>query len=155
ATALLSVFGLTPVRIGGQEVFVRELSRQLAERGWKSILCFNGTPSDRVREYLALPNVAFEQVQDAEQLLLSTGWRLARIIRRHRPRILHLYYTGFLGYYPWLARICSVKRVFFTDQASRPAFHRPQRAAFWKRRVVPVINRPVERVICVSRYGHR
>jgi len=37
---LVSVFGVEPRRIGGTEMFARELSLQLGELGWKSVLCF-------------------------------------------------------------------------------------------------------------------
>ena len=37
---VLSVFGLRARRIGGIEVFCRELSKQLGEYGWKSVLAF-------------------------------------------------------------------------------------------------------------------
>jgi len=41
---LISVFGVKPLRIGGTETFARELSAQLGERGWQSVLCFLGEP---------------------------------------------------------------------------------------------------------------
>jgi glycosyltransferase involved in cell wall biosynthesis len=66
-----------------------------------------------------------------------------------------LHFTGFLGAYPWLARLLSVKQVFFTDHTSRPAGYVPQRAPFWKRRLARIINAPISKVICVSRYGQR
>ncbi len=83
----------------------------------------------------------------------ATG--LARILRRHRPEILHLHFTGFLGVYPWVGRALSVKKVFFTDQTSRPAGYTPQRAAGWKRVLVRLINLPITKVTCVSNYGYQ
>jgi len=53
-----SLLGLMPCRIGGTEVFARELSLQLAEVGWRSVLCFRGEPKGAVRDYLTLPNPA-------------------------------------------------------------------------------------------------
>ncbi len=152
---LLSVFGIIPFKIGGQEAFARELSSQLSHYGWRSVLCFESVPPDEVRRYLALPNVSLEVMESPERIRWHAVRTLAGIMRRERPEILHLYYTGFLGPYPWLAQWCSVKRVFFTDQGSRPTFHVPQRASFWKRRLARVINRPLSKVICVSGYGYR
>jgi glycosyltransferase involved in cell wall biosynthesis len=153
--AVLSVFGISPTKIGGQEAFARELSAQLGDVGWRSILCFEQIPRDPVLSYLSLPNVSLEVLERPEEAGLRAMRTLGAIIRRHRPDILHLYYTGFLGPYPWLARFCSVRRVFFTDQSSRPAFYVPRRAPVWKRALARVINKPMSTAICVSEYGRR
>ena len=112
---VVSVFGIEPSRIGGAEAYARELSVQLGERGWQSVLCFLKEPPDAVRSYLQLPNVRIEVIEDSWR----TKWRaivaVMRILRRYQPEILHLHFTGFIGPYPWLAKLCSVKQVFFTD----------------------------------------
>ena len=153
--ALISVFGVEPRRIGGTETFARELSLQLGERGWQSVLCFLCEPSGNVREFFDLPNISFEVLANST----SGGWnavgRLAPIVRQYRPEILHLHFTSFLSLYPWLARFQSVKRVFFTDHHSRPAGYVPAGAPLCKRGAARFINAPLTNVICVSNYGHR
>ena len=150
---VVSVFGVKPTRIGGTETFARELSRQLHERGWQSILCFLDQPTEEVRRFLDLPNVTCETLKNSTHLNLGAAAALARIIRKHRAEILHLHFTGFLGVYPWLARLLSVKKVFFTDHTSRPAHYIPERAFFGKRLAARLINFPITKVICVSKYG--
>lgn len=152
---VVSVFGVKPFRIGGTETFARELSLQLHERGWKSVLCFLKAPPDDVRRFLDLSNVSLEVLEDSTNLNWRATRTLAEILRRHKPEILHLHFTGFLGIYPWLARLKSVKKVFFTDHTSRPAGHEVRRAAFWKRAVARILNSPITKVICVSQYGQR
>lgn len=152
---VVSVFGVKPFRIGGTETFARELSLQLHERGWKSVLCFLKEPPNEVRQFLSLPNVTIEILENATNLSWSASTALARIVRRHKPQVLHLHFTGFLGVYPWLARLMSVRKVFFTDHTSRPAGHVPRRASIWKRSLARIINWPINRVICVSEYGQR
>ncbi|HEY6230110.1 MAG TPA: glycosyltransferase family 4 protein, partial [Pyrinomonadaceae bacterium] len=100
---VVSVFGVKPFRIGGTETFARELSRQLNERGWKSVLCFLKPPPDEVRKFLALPNVTIEVLENSTTANWRAAKTLAAILRRHKPEILHLHFTGFLGIYPWLA----------------------------------------------------
>jgi glycosyltransferase involved in cell wall biosynthesis len=153
--AVVSVFGVKPFRIGGTETFARELSLQLHEGGWKSVLCFLKEPPEDVRRFLDLPNVSLEVLENSTDLNWNASAALSQIIRRHNPQILHLHFTGFLGIYPWLARLLSVKRVFFTDHTSRPAGYVPRRAPFWKRTLARLINLPVSKVICVSKYGQR
>ena len=152
---LVSVFGIEPARIGGAEAYARELSVQLGERGWQSVLCFLKEPPEAVRSYLQLPNVRIEVIEDSWQ----TRWRAIigvwRILRRYQPEILHLHFTGFIGPYPWLAKLCSVKQVVFTDHSSQPEGHVIQRAPFWKRSLARLVNRPMTRVITVSEYGYR
>lgn len=152
---VVSVFGVKPFRIGGTETFARELSLQLQERGWDSVLCFLKEPTEDVREFLNLPNVSLEVLENSTDLNLSATKNLARIIRRFKPEILHLHFTGFLGVYPWLARLLSVKKIFFTDHSSRPAGYVATRAPAWKRFTARIINRPITKVICVSQYGQR
>jgi hypothetical protein len=152
---LLSVFGINPYRIGGQEAFARELSLQLGRNGWKSVLCFSVEPTGAVRRYLELSNVFLEVLASPERVHWHAVVGLSRILRRYRQNILHLCYTGFLGPYPWLARLYSVRQVFFTDQTSRPAFHVSRRAPFWKRKLARLINWPLSRVVCASGYGYQ
>ena len=57
---LVSVFEVEPFRIGGTETFARELSCQLAERGWTSVLCFQTEPIEQIRRFLDLPNVSID-----------------------------------------------------------------------------------------------
>jgi len=152
---VLSVFGIEPARIGGAEAYARELSVQLGERGWQSVLCFLKEPPESVRAYLELPNVRIEVIEDSWQ----TRWRgirgMIRMLRRHRPEILHLHFTGFISPYPWLARIFSVRQIFFTDHSSNPEGHVIKRAPLWKRIAARAINWPMTRVITVSKYGLR
>jgi hypothetical protein len=68
---LVSVFGVAPRRIGGTEMFARELSAQLNASGWRSVLCFLSEPTEEVRRFLELPNVSFEVLEN------STGRRPA------------------------------------------------------------------------------
>ncbi len=152
---VVSVFGVEPMRIGGTETFARELSVQLGEHGWDSVLCFLAEPHPDVRQFLALSNVTIEILRDSIDLSLQATTGLASILRRYRPDILHLHFTGFLGFYPWVGRLLSAKKIFFTDQTSRPAGYVPHRSALWKRALVRLINMPITRVTCVSDYGYR
>ena len=152
---VVSVFGVEPIRIGGTETFARELSAQLNQRGWESVLCFLSEPPDEVRRFLDSPNVSIEVLEDS----INSSWRsakgLAKILWRYRPEILHLHFIGFLGVYPWIGELLSVKKVFFTDQTSRPAGYIPHEAPIWKRGLVRLINMPLTKVTCVSNYGYR
>jgi glycosyltransferase involved in cell wall biosynthesis len=151
---LVSVFGVEPRRIGGTETFARELSLQLGARGWQSVLCFLSEPTEEVRRFLDLPNTSIGIYASTKDGSLKTGRNLAGITRGHRPDILHLHYTGFLNFYSWIARLQSVKKVFFTDHHSRSAGYVPGRAPFWKRNAARLINGPLTKVISVSNYGY-
>ena len=119
------------------------------------MLCFLGSPPEDVRRFLQLDNVTLEVLPDSPSLSWKAVKDFVRVVRRYRPEILHLHFTGFLGLYPWLARLNSVRKVFFTDHTSRPSGYVARRAPFWKRAVARAINQPINKVICVSRYGHQ
>jgi glycosyltransferase involved in cell wall biosynthesis len=149
---IVSVYGFQPFRIGGGETFIRELSMLLAERGWKNVVCFLSEPTPEVMAFLNLPNITIEVIPDVWQLKWQPTLNLARILRRYRPEILHLQFTGFISPYPWLAKLYSVKRVLFTDQASKPEGFVARRAALWRRLATRFINWPLDHVTCISDY---
>lgn len=151
---LVSVFEVEPIRIGGTESYARELSAQLAERGWKSVLCFQSEPTEEVRRFLDLPNVSINVYAGPSDSTFKAMKGIARITREYRPEILHLHFVGFINPYSWIARFQSVKQVFFTDHHSRPSGYIATRAPLWKRTLGRVVNEPLTKVICVSNYGH-
>jgi glycosyltransferase involved in cell wall biosynthesis len=155
--AVVTVFGLEPRYIGGSESYARELSIQLASHGWRSVLCFLSWPPDAVRRYLDLPNVSLEVLENSDDGYpsLATMRKLSTILRTHQANVLHLQLVGFLSPYPWLARLHSVKQVFFTHHGSYPEAYVPRRARLWKRMLARAINRPMSRIICVSDYNYR
>jgi glycosyltransferase involved in cell wall biosynthesis len=152
---LVSVFGVEPRRIGGTEMFARELSMQLGEQGWHSVLCFMAEPQGDVRRFLELPNVSFETLPNSTEGNWRVYSQLFRILRKHRAEMLHLHFVSFLTLYGWFAKLAAVKQVFFTDHHSRPAGYVAQRAPLWKRVAARIIGWPYTRVICVSDYGYQ
>ena len=150
---VVSVFGVQPMRIGGTETFARELSVQLGQKGWKSVLCFETEPPPDVANFLRLPNVSLEVVREPTDFNWTATKQLGNILRHYKADILHLHFTGFIGAYPWVAQLLSVDKVFFTDHSSRTANYVPARAPFWKRSLAQLINFPITKVICVSKYG--
>jgi glycosyltransferase involved in cell wall biosynthesis len=151
---LVSVFGVAPRRIGGTEMFARELSAQLNASGWRSVLCFLSEPTEEVRRFLELPNVSFEVLSNSTDGDRQARRNLGRILKKHQPEILHLHFVSFLTLYPWVAKFNSVRKVFFTDHHSRPAGHIPKRAPLWKQAAARIIGLPLTKVVCVSNYGY-
>ena len=151
---LVSAFGVAPRRIGGTEMFARELSAQLNASGWRSVLCFLSEPTEEVRRFLELPNVSFEVLENSTDGDRQARRNLGRILKKHQPEILHLHFVSFLTLYPWVARFNSVHKVFFTDHHSRPAGHIPKRAPLWKQAAARIIGLPLSKVVCVSNYGY-
>jgi glycosyltransferase involved in cell wall biosynthesis len=150
---MVSVFGVQPSRIGGGEVFARALSERLAERGWESVLCYQSLPEGDVRRFLELPNVTFDVLKDAWKFAARPARDLGAILKRHPADILHLYFTGFLSPYPWVARLRGVAKVFFTDQGSHPEGYVAARRPAWKRLAARALNVPLNHVICISDYN--
>jgi len=152
---VLSVFDIEPFRIGGVESYCHELSSQLAERGWQSVLCFSSSPAEEVRRYLEQPNVALAVLSNPSVF----GWQpvrdFSRLLHRYQPRILHLQFTPFLSPYPWVAWLHGVRSVYFTDQGSRPENYVPRRTPAWKRLTKRAINFPLTGVISISDFNRR
>src|SRR5882724_10782182 len=153
--SVLSVFGVETLQIGGIESYAREISAQLGRHGWDSILCFHNDAPATVRRYLEAPNVTVGILHNACELKWAPIREMAALMRQRHPGILHLHFIGFLGAYPWLARLCSVDRVFFTDHGSQAEGHVIRRAPLARRAVTRIVNWPITKVVSVSAYGHR
>jgi len=152
---VLSVIGLDPIRIGAAEIWFRELSQQLERHGCPSVLCFANQPSPNISKFLEAPNVTLDVLKDSWELKWGPTIDFHRLLRRYQPDIVHCHHTGFISLYPWLAKVHSVDKVFFTDHGSRPEGHVMRAAPLWKRAIAPIINYPITCVQCVSDYGYR
>jgi glycosyltransferase involved in cell wall biosynthesis len=142
------------MRIGAAEIWFRELSQQLERHGCRSVLCFANEPSTDIRNFLAAPNVILDVLKDSWELKWRPTIEFRRLLRLYQPHIVHCHFTGFVSLYPWLAKMSSVEKYFFTDQTSRPEGHVMRPAPLWKRAVIPIINYPLSCVQCASNYGH-
>src|ERR1700687_3665033 len=102
-TALL-VFGIEPIRIGGIELQARAQAEHLEAHGWKCVLAFHNVPKEPVLSYLSRSNVIWEALPNSWGSSRETALGLIRLVRKYRPRILHMQFTPALSFYPWLAR---------------------------------------------------
>jgi glycosyltransferase involved in cell wall biosynthesis len=151
---VVSVFNLAPRRIGGIETMARELSLQLGELGWTSVLCFRGEPVEPVRQFLQLPNVTLDVIDYVSRWSWSCNRRLASLIGRYRPSILHLNFMDLFAPYAALARLRGVPRVFFTDHISRSENYASERSSVLKR-IAYRAAIPASKVFCVSDFVRR
>jgi glycosyltransferase involved in cell wall biosynthesis len=152
---VLSVFGLVPLRIGGTERYCRELSIALHECGWHSVLAFEGTVNPVVSDYLRLPSVTIENLPSMTTGGVETLIELHKLIRKCRPDIVHLHYTGFVTLFPWLAKLSGVRQVYLTNHASYPEGFQARPTAQPKRTLASLINSPVCGIVCPSDFGRR
>jgi glycosyltransferase involved in cell wall biosynthesis len=148
---VVSLFGVQPLRIGGAEIYTRELSLQLAERGWRHVAVFSGPATPAVREYLAdLPNLTLESIPAIEDSAVNGAKAVWKALSRHRPKILHFQFTSLIGPYSWLGKLAGAEKVFFTAQGSSPTGFVARRAPLWKRLAARVVNAPLTGVFCIS-----
>jgi glycosyltransferase involved in cell wall biosynthesis len=147
---VMCILSAVPTRIGGVEMFARELSSQLASAGWRCVICFRREPVESVRRFFEMSGTTIEVVPDTGDLNWTSCRQAARLLRRYRPDVLHLNFAGLISPYPWLARCCSVRRILLTDHSSRPEGHGSTRSVWWKRAIRQALNWPTNRVIAVS-----
>ena len=131
-------------------MFARELSVQLAETGRKSILCFIAEPTELVRKFLDLPNIETEVLPGLHRADMGTVSGMRGLLAKHRPEVLHMHFTDYIGPYPWLARMHSVRANYLTDHISRREGFVPGPSAWWKRAIGRVANMPLTNLIAVS-----
>jgi len=149
------VFGINPSRIGGIEIHTRQVAAMLGDAGWRVVLCFHREPTGAVRDYLSLPNVIWDALPNSWENSRRVVQGLNRILRRYRPRLLHLQFTPFLSPYPWVARIRGVGCIVVTDHGSHPEGYVTRPAPVWKRAIGRALTYPISFVIGVSEYNCR
>ena len=125
------------------------------ERGWQSVLGFEGNPHPVVSDYLQIPNVTIQEIPSLTTGGLKTLVKIRKLIRDCRPDIVHLHYTGFVTLFPWLAKLSGTTNVFLTNHASYSEGFQPRRASLPKRIVARLINAPLSGVVCPSEFGRR
>ena len=75
--AVVSVFGVDPLRIGGTETFAQGVVTATGRRGRQSVLCFLSKPTPQVENFLDLPNISLEVLQ----ILPSSVWPAPELSR--------------------------------------------------------------------------
>ncbi len=125
--AAVFIFGMNARRIGGIEVHTRELVARLAAQDCRVVLCYIQPPSPAVRQYLSFPNVVWEELPGAGNRSWRATWDLFLILRRHRPRLMHVQFTPWPSPAAWVARLSGVRKIFFTDHDSHPEGFQPAR----------------------------
>jgi glycosyltransferase involved in cell wall biosynthesis len=171
---VVSIFDHHAVSVAGMETYARELSVQLGRLGWRSVLAFASRPSDEVRRFLDLPNTELHVVEGCGRIAYRTIRNIVGLIRRHRPKVVHLHFVDPKSGYPWLAKLLGVNGIYMHDHISRLCPHcttdcrmrAPDRQATsqegcvlkvprWKRSVNWLACLPVTTSFCVSSFIHK
>jgi glycosyltransferase involved in cell wall biosynthesis len=152
---VVSLFGVQPLRVGGTEKFVRELTVQLGAIGWQHVVVFSSKPVDKVAGYLDLPNLTIEVVEGLEWSRSDSIPAVIRILKKYRGEIVHLSFLSLISPLPWIARSYGARKIFVTDHGSRPPGYKPRRATLWKRVAARLILHPVDKVFGVSEFNCR
>lgn len=116
---VLSIINQHPVKIGGVEMYLRELSLQLEPLGWRSVVYLRSPMRPLVRDYLTHPNLDVVIDPPMFETRVRRHLSFEHALRRHRPAIVHLQFSGIPRLFPWMAKLRGVRQFFYTDQDSR------------------------------------
>jgi glycosyltransferase involved in cell wall biosynthesis len=153
--AALFIFGMNAKRVGGIEVHTREMVARLAARNCRVVLCYVQTPSPAVRQYLSFPNVTWEELPGIDKISLRSTWGLFRMLRRHRPRLLHFQFIPWPSPAAWVARLSGVRKIFYTDHNSHPEDFVAGRERIWIRLAAWLVYLPVSTTVAVSDFARQ
>jgi glycosyltransferase involved in cell wall biosynthesis len=148
--------GISPTRIGGIEILLREVCRQLISRGWRPVLVLEGDAAPVVKKL-------FAEIGDIElrvfprQAGLPVGhvpglWKLFGDVQ---PELAVYSFNGILRFFPWAARLRGVRRIIYWDQSSRPTGYVPRRSSWLRRLRARLLVAPVSLVTAVAKYQAR
>jgi glycosyltransferase involved in cell wall biosynthesis len=151
---VLTAVDVPPLKIGGIEMYLHELSRQLDEARWDVVMYLTCEATPLLREYLSLPNVRLYSDGGLFQSAPAAYFSLSAAIREHKPQIVHFQFY-WLPLFPWLARMHGVKKFYFTDQGSRDEGSSQRRAPLHRRWLAPLVFAPLTARISISDYVNR
>ncbi|HEY3297446.1 MAG TPA: glycosyltransferase family 4 protein [Armatimonadota bacterium] len=135
SNAVLSLLDLNPRKYGSLEEYMVRVSDALRQRNCRSIIAFPEEVPANLRE-------KFEGSGAELELMPSEGWPLysglLRLLRKHRPRIVHFHFYNQFSILPLLAATSHPKSILFTDHSRLPVDRPSTRAkcAAWDRIVL-------------------
>lgn len=149
---VVSMFAHRPTVVGGMEAYARELSYQLDKLGWKSVLVYAAPAPPKVCQFLDLPNTKLEVVENCGNHSWKPKIRLAGLLARIRPQIVHFHFIEARSGYPWIARLLMSSGVYLTDHISRPEGYHPVARPHWRTAVKRLLHAPISKFFCVSSF---
>jgi glycosyltransferase involved in cell wall biosynthesis len=153
AKVCLLVVGISPVRIGGMEMLMKETCRQLRDRGWRMVVALENDPSPMLLGYFEdLPEVRFVVAPHHGGLAPRQVPMFWRVLQDARPQMVIYAFNGILRLLPWVAYLRRVKRIIYWEHSSKPIGYVPHAFPFAKRLVARLLCWPLDGVTTVSQY---
>src|SRR5882724_1414722 len=153
AKVCLLVVGISPVRIGGMEIQLKEVCRQLRERGWGAVVALESELGPVLAEYFRdLPDVRFTLAPHYGGLAPRQIPMYWRVVREARPQMVVYAFNGILRFLPWVAYLRRARRIIYWDHSSKPIGYVPRPFPLGKRLVARLLTWPVDRVTAVAQY---
>jgi glycosyltransferase involved in cell wall biosynthesis len=150
------MIGVSPSRVGGMEILVREICVQLDTRGWRTVLAWEGPAAPAVEEYFrGAGEVEFRVYPAQAGLRASHIRRLGTLLSETRPDVFVYAFYGILRLFAWQVRLQTHARIIYYDHSSKPIGYVPAPAIFWKRWLGRVLNFPIEKVTAVAEFTAR
>ena len=151
---VLTALDLMPVKIGGMEMYLHEVARQLDEAGWDIVIYFACKPNTLVREYFDQPNVRLYAGEQLFQSAPAAYTCFNAMLNQHKPQIIHLHFC-WRPLFPWLAKIHGVKHFYYTDHTSGYQGDEQEPRHLCYRLLARLILAPITCKISVSDYVNR
>lgn len=152
---LMYVLSLSPDKIGGLEKFLKQFTQVLSQRGWDTVLCFDGSISEEFISYIASPNVQIERLDNQGNLGAGCSRELWALMRRYQPQVFIFAFHGVLRFFPWIARLGGCRRIYFNDHSSRAPKWVARPLSLRRRVLARILMAPLSGIISVSQFTRR
>lgn len=149
-TDVLFFIAIFPDKIGGMELFARQLAIELGNRGRSITFCFSTAPSESANPLFDLPNTQLVYLKQQKGFNLSTARNLWGLIRRVRPTTVVYSFGSIVSPLPWICRLAGIKCAIYNDHASRVPGGRSFGTAM--RFAARCLTQPINSVIAVSEF---
>src|SRR5271154_2382482 len=144
--AVLSVFDLSPRRIGGMELMAAQLTRSLKALEWRSFLAFPAKPTELVAKFFQECGAELLIAPDISTGKVAAAGALFSMVRKTRAEHVHFHFTSFLTPMVWASRLGGARGIYFTDHISRAQGELPKAALGAKRLAGRYLALPYRRV---------
>ena len=135
---------------------MKEICRQLRDRGWSMVLALENEPSPMLLDYFReFPEVRFTVAPHYGSLAPRQVPMFWRVLRDARPQMAIYAFNGILRFLPWVAWFRRTPRIIYWEHSSKPVGYVPQPFSPGKRLAARLLTWPLDGVTTVSHYTAR
>ncbi len=153
--SIMLLMGLNPIKFGSLEESIMFLALRLRDKGLRTIAVFSEYPPEHLKEKFIDAGCIIERL-DLQKGGLKKYFSIFRMIRKHRPNLIHIRFWSVFSVLTIIIYFLGVKNIIYTDDISSREINNTNP---FKKKVNSLRNKFcltfVKRIVAVSKFVKR